>query len=93
VDGPDALPFQGGTLCLAKPFRRTPLGNTGGNPPPEDCSGAPSLDMNCFAAGQCGGNPLPGLHAPGSVVNCQWWGRGTGGQSQLSNGLQYTVCP
>ena len=93
VDGPAALPFQGGTLCLAKPFRRTPLGNTLGNPPPQDCSGAPSIDMNCFAAGLCGGTPLPGLHASGSVVNCQWWGRGTGGQNQLSNGLQYTVCP
>lgn len=96
TSGPDTAPFQGGTLCLAPPVRRTPGGNSLGNPPPNDCSGAPSIDMNAFAAGTLGGTPLAALSVPGTVVHCQWWGRDPGfaapDNSQLSNGLQYTVC-
>jgi len=97
VTGQAALPFQAGTLCVAPPVKRTPGTVTGGNPPPNDCSGAPVIDMNLFAVGGLGGSPLAALTVAGTVVNCQWWGRDPGfaapDNTQLTNGLQYTVCP
>ena len=89
-----AAPFgQGGWLCLDSPVRRGPalqaIGGTAGQ-----CDATFDLDVNCFAAGLCGGNPQPFLSVPGTVVNCQWWGRDnvTHG-SYLSDALQYTVLP
>jgi hypothetical protein len=97
VSGPAALPFQAGTLCLSLPIKRTPVVNAGGNPPPDDCSGVFSLDMNAFAAGLAGGNPLPALANVGTGVWCQWWGRDQGfaapDNTTLSDGLTYSICP
>jgi len=97
ANGAGAVPFQGGTLCVAPAIRRTPGTTTGGNPPPNDCSGAPQIDMQLFAQGGLGGTPLPALLVSGSVINCQWWGRDPGfvapNNTQLSNGLTYTVGP
>lgn len=36
----DEQPFQGGSLCLAPTLFRTPAQNSGGGPPPNDCSGS-----------------------------------------------------
>jgi hypothetical protein len=97
VSGQGATPFQGGFLCVKSPIKRTPGTNTFGNPPPNDCSGVPGIDMNLFAVGGGGGTPLAALTVPGTVVDCQWWGRDPGfvapNNTQLSNGLEYTVGP
>ena len=97
VNGQASGAFQGGTLCVKSPIKRTPGTNTFGNPPPNDCSGVPQIDMNSFAVGGRGGTPLPALTVPGSVVDCQWWGRDPGfvapNNTQLSDGLEYTVAP
>jgi hypothetical protein len=97
ANGQGSNPFQGGFLCVAPAIRRTPGTNTLGNPPPNDCSGVPQIDMNLFAVGGLGGSPQPFLTVVGSVVNCQWWGRDPGfpapNNTQLSNGLEYVVGP
>ena len=97
VHGRASVPFQGGILCVGQPLKRGPVTSTLGNPPPNDCSGAPSIDMNLFAAGALGGSPLAELRAPGTKVDCQWWGRDPGfaapNNTQLSDALEYLVGP
>jgi hypothetical protein len=98
VGGQSALPFQGGTLCVKTPLRRTPGVNSGGTPAPQtDCSGIYSIDMNAFAVGALGGMPLSALTVAGTVVECQWWGRDPGfpppNNTTLTDGLEYKVCP
>jgi hypothetical protein len=90
--GPASLPFQGGVLCVNPPLRRSAAVDSGGTA--GLCDGVFTLDMNCFAAGACGGNPASFLSSPGTHVSTQWWGRdsvATG--SFLSDGLTYVVGP
>jgi hypothetical protein len=93
VNGPAALPFQGGTLCIASPVRRTPIVVGSGSVYP--CGGLLELDMEAFASGQLGGTPIPELKQAGTVVDCQWWGRDPGASfgSMLSDALEYTIGP
>ncbi|MCK6447876.1 MAG: hypothetical protein L6Q99_15900 [Planctomycetes bacterium] len=93
--GRAATPFGGGTLCVAAPLKRSILLATGGNPPPNDCSGALALDLNAFASGGLGGNPAAFLSAPGTVVDCQYWSRDPGFSApnnlSLSDAVEYVV--
>jgi hypothetical protein len=95
--GQAATPFQGGTLCVKTPIRRTGAINSGGNPPPNDCSGQFSIDMNAFAVSPGPPIPLPALQIAGTVVNCQFWGRDPGfaapNNTTLTNAIEYTICP
>jgi hypothetical protein len=88
--GAQNTPFQGGTLCVATPVQRTPIVNSGGNPPPNDCSGALSVDFNVWIAG----GSDPSLVA-GATVFAQSWSRDPQSASltSLSNALRFTVCP
>ena len=89
--GPDSAAFQGGTLCVRPPVRRTTTVNSGGA---SLCGGAFSIDMNAFASGGLGGNPQAFLSLPGSKVYAQFWGRDTlATGSFLSDAVCYIVCP
>ena len=98
LSGPAAIPFQGGTLNVMPPTKRSSLVLSNGSPPAlSDCSGRFVLDMDAFAAGALGGNPLPELQVVGTRVNAQWWGRDPGyaapNDTLLSNAVEYTVRP
>ncbi len=89
-------PFQGGTLYVAAPIKRSPGMSSGGSPAPAaDCTGVLSIDMTMFALGALGGVPAPELSMPGSVVDCQFWSRDPGDPylTSLSDGLEYAVEP
>lgn len=87
---PAALPFGGGTLCVQPPLVRTGVQNSGGNPPPTDCSGAYSCHFSqsyMAAHGMAAGLPF----------YAQYWSRDPGftppDNVGLTAGVQFTVCP
>jgi len=87
---PTFNPFNAGTLCVLPPIRRTPVQNSGGNPPPSDCSGVFSFDFNAYM----GTTSDPQL-GPGSTVYGQYWFRSPGdpGNSAMSEAAAFTIQP
>lgn len=90
--GAQEQPFQGGTLCVLPPTTRTPVQSTGGNPPPDDCSGSMQLDFGALLSS----GAAPQLGA-GSLVYVQFWYRDpadpTGFGSALSNAVGFGIAP
>ncbi len=86
--GPGGGPFSGGTLCASTPLRRTPPISSGGNPPPNDCSGQFAVDFNAWIAS--GADPFLVV---GQQVWMQWYYRDPASSfsSGLSNGLTAVI--
>ena len=86
--GEQALPFQGGTLCVSGLHRAGAQLSSGSGA----CSGHWQFDMNPRI--QSGIDPNL---APGRLVYAQWWGRDpldpAGFGSQLSNALRFGIAP
>ena len=83
-----STPFQGGYRCAHAPVRRTPLQNSGGNAPPDDCSGTFTYDFN--ARVQSGIDP--NLVTAGTVYSQYWYRDGAASfGTGLTNGLQFTI--
>ena len=88
--GQASAPFQGGWLLVAPPLTRTALQGSGGNPPPNDCSGSFGYDFNA----RIQGGMDPQL-APGVTVYVQYWYRDPQSPSTtgLSDGLEFAIAP
>lgn len=88
--GPNGLAFQGGHLCAKPPIKRTGVLSSGGNPPPNDCSGTYSFDFNVHIAGGTDPNLIQG-----AKVWAQWWARDPGfnppDNTSLSDALEFTI--
>lgn len=85
-----STPFNGGTLCIGAPLKRTPAQSSNGNAGGPDCSGAFSYDMN--ARIQSGIDPAL---RPGILVDCQYWYRDPASSFAigLSNALSFVIAP
>ena len=86
--GPNNLPFMGGTLCIAPPIVRTPPQNSGGNPPPLDCSGSFYFH---FSQAYMASKSI----AAGTRLYAQYWSRDPGfappNDVGLTEGLEFVV--
>jgi hypothetical protein len=85
-----SIPLGGGTLCLTSSIVRTPAQNSGGNPPPNDCSGTYSFHFSqAYMISK-------GL-APGTSVYAQYYSRDGGfpppDNIGLTDAVRFTVCP
>lgn len=87
--GPLGAPFQGGTLCVHAPLKRTPTQPTGGTGSGSDCTGSVALDFNAYA--QSGINPAL---VDGASVWAQVWSRDPGAAfgSNLSDAIAFILC-
>ncbi|MCC6408777.1 MAG: PQQ-binding-like beta-propeller repeat protein [Planctomycetes bacterium] len=88
--GAASSPFQGGTLCVHAPIKRTSVQNSGGNPPPNDCSGSYAIDFNSLIQGGTDPNLVSG-----AAVHGQWWARDPSDPftTSLSGGITFTIQP
>jgi hypothetical protein len=87
TDGPGALPFQGGILCINPPVIRTPGQTSGGQ---GACTGSFNYDFNVLI--QSGANPVL---VPGRQVQAQYWSRDLGfappNSANLTDALQFVI--
>ena len=67
---PSSMPFQGGTLYVASPIKRTPMQASGGSQQGNDCSGGFAIDFNAYIRSGVD----PALEA-GAQVCTQYWYR------------------
>jgi hypothetical protein len=87
--GVNNVPFNGGTLCVQIPAKRTTVVSTGGGPPSYlDCSGTYTWFFS-HAYLQTNG-PVPG-----QTLYCQYFGRdvGSGAPMTLSNAVAVPILP
>jgi hypothetical protein len=84
-----ALPFEGGTLCITAPAKRTSVSNSGGSPVGVDCSGAFTFDFNAHI--QSGVDPLLVV---GQQVGAQFWSRDPRDPfgSNLTDAVRFAIC-
>ncbi len=77
-------------LCVFPPLGRSGGLDSGGNPPPQDCSGSFSLDFNAWIAR--GADPTL---IEGTLVWAQFWCRDGGavGGGHLSNAVTFAIGP
>lgn len=89
VNGSQAVPLLGGTLCVVGPLTRTSVVNSGGNSGAPDCSGVFHYDFNALI--QSGADPLL---VPGTRVWGQYWYRDPASPipSGLSNAVEFVIC-
>jgi hypothetical protein len=84
---PKNAPFSGGLQCVASPTVRTPIQSSGGNAPPDDCSG--TFDLHFTDA------RLAATGAAGTLVYGEYWSRDPSDPQtvNLSNAIQFAILP
>lgn len=91
-NGPAALPFQGGFLCIAAPRHRTGTVQNSGGGHPLDCSGTYSFDFNAWIASGADPALVAGQH-----VWLQYFSRDPGfaapANSGFTGGLELVIAP
>ncbi len=85
---PKNAPFQGGTICVQSPTRRTAPQGSGGFPPPDYCSGSYSYDFNARIQAGVDSNLVAG-----ATIYGQWWYRDPSASFTvgLSNGISFVI--
>jgi hypothetical protein len=89
VDGRSAVPFGGGTMCIAPPRRRTALASTGGSAFGDDCTGTFAFDFNARIA-----SGLDPALVFGETVVAQFWSRDPGSfpsNTHLTDALEFQI--
>ena len=85
-----AAPFDGGTLCIGTPRRRTPAQDSGGASGADDCTGAYSFWFDSTYVTSVG-------LAPGDAVHAQYYSRDpwpfSPNNSGLTNAIRFVVLP
>jgi hypothetical protein len=83
-------PFQGGTMCVEAPLRRTALQNTGGSATGDDCTGTMIYDMNARIR-----SGADAQLTAGQFVACQYYYRDPNDAftTGLTNAVSFTICP
>ncbi|MCC6407008.1 MAG: hypothetical protein IT453_07570, partial [Planctomycetes bacterium] len=87
--GVQAAAFQGGTLCVTAPIRRTSVSHSGGSPTGSDCTGTYSFDFNAYI--QSGADPLLVV---GQLVGAQYWSRDPQDAftTSLTDAVRFSIC-
>jgi hypothetical protein len=88
---PASLAFQGGTMCVSAPIRRTPVQNSAGSPlTVNDCSGRFAFDFNEWARNGADANLVAGIE-----ICAQHWYRDPfiASTTGLSNALHFVLGP
>jgi hypothetical protein len=88
LSGRTAFPFQGGTLCVLPPIRRTITQNSSGSSTGNDCTGTYAFDFNALVQSGL----YPDLTA-GVLVDAQYWYRDPASPSTtgLTDGLEFGI--
>lgn len=88
---PSATSFQGGTMCVANPLRRTAAQLSGGSPSGADCTGVYSYDFSARIASGID----PQLAIVGQQVNAQFWSRDPSAPftTGLTDAVSFKICP
>lgn len=89
-NGTQMVPFLSGMLCVRSPVTRTSLQNSGGNQPPDDCSGSFTVDFQGLVLSGAD----PGLTV-GERVWAQYWSRDGGAPfgTNLSDAITFEILP
>ena len=88
--GAQATPFQGGTMCVLQPVKRTPVQNSGGSTSGTNCTGTFTFDMGAYMAS--GTDPL--LQVAGQQVNVEFWSRDPMDPftTNTTDAVQFVIC-
>lgn len=88
ISGRGTASFQGGTLCVRQPVRRTGIQNSAGSGYGDDCSGTFSFDFSAWLDSGIDPNLAAGL-----TVDAQYWSRDPAASfsSSLTGGLEFEI--